>query len=726
MSAAQFTILSPASLGRDVHSAFGAGDQIVVFRCDPVTQTPGLEIWPRALAGQTVEAREFLTEHEVEVLPEFMGKQRANMIDCLVQVKLAGDVYPNAFATGRTMRGGASVGRLRLSGQEVTATGLRTLLTDEERGMEYEHRLEMMRDGLALRVSTLARNKGSEPVTLEALSSFSLGGLTPFAPDDAPGRLRLHRFRSSWSAEGRLDSRSFEELQLERSWAGYGVSCERFGQVGSMPVRGWFPFAAVEDTGAGVVWAVKLAWPGSWQIEVYRRHDRAAISGGLADREFGHWMKTLPPGECFETPEAFVTVVAGNLDDACDRLNAVQPVDIPEEDKALPPIFNEWCYSWGEPTHDAVVEVARRLRDSGVRYVVVDDGWAERRGRMFQKNGDWIVNRKAFPGGLLETSRALRDLGFVLGIWFEFEVANDESEAWNRHAEHFLKRDGKPLEVGSRRFWDFRDPWVHEYLFDKVIRLLKENEIGYLKVDYNDSIGIGCDGAESLGQGLYDHLRGVQRFFERIRQELPGLVIENCSSGGHRLEPSMLALTAMSSFSDAHETPEIPIIAANLLRLVPARQLQIWAVLRPEDTPERTVYSLAAAMIGRACLSGPVDKLDEKQLAIMRQALRLYQRVSPLLPRGVSRRFGNWGESWRHPTGWQAVRRISEDGGAALVVAHCFKNDGPVLCDLPLPEGGWQICEAFSAEGDSARVSSGRFEILFQSQFRGGAWLLTR
>jgi alpha-galactosidase len=536
----------------------------------------------------------------------------------------------------------------------------------------------------------------------------------------------LHRFRSSWSSEGRLETRTLEELQLERSWIGHGVACERFGQVGSMPVRGWFPFAAVEDTGAGVVWAAKLATPGSWQIELYRRHDRAALSGGLADREFGHWMKTLAPGESFETPPAFLTVTTGGFDDACDRLNAAQNPDFPPEETNLPAVFNEWCHSWGNPTHASVLSVADRLRGSGVRYLVIDDGWAERKGDMFQQNGDWRVNRTAFPGGLRETARALRERGFVPGIWFEFEALNDGSDAWAQHADHVLRRDGRPLEVGNRRFWDFRDPWVHDYLHEKVIRLLRENEIGYLKVDYNDTIGPGCDGADSPGAGLHDHLLGVQRFFRRLREELPGLVIENCSSGGHRLEPSMLELTSMSSFSDAHETPEIPIIAANLLRLVPARQLQIWAVLRPEDTEARSIYSLTAALIGRVCLSGPVDRLSDAQLGLLRRALSLYHRASPMLTNGVNRRFGGEPTSHRHPRGWQAVRRMAADGTRALIVAHAFETPGAVACEAPLPAGHWKIEETFLASGDEVKIEHDCVRLHFASGFRGGAVLLGR
>lgn len=726
MNPSLFVSVAKDSLGSDIYAAFSLQDLLVIYRKDPQTQVLGLELWPKAKAGMQATGRDYLTEHEVEVLPDFFGKVRANVVDSLVQVKVLGDPYPNGFAGGRTMRASVSVERLRLRSQEVEPKAIVTVLVDEERGLEYRHRLEALGEGLVLQVDTEVRNLSSQAVTLEALSSFSLGGLTPFACDDAPGRLRLHRFRSSWSAEGRLETRNFEELQLERSWIGHGVLSERFGQVGSMPVRGWFPFAAVEDCQAGVVWAAKLAWLGSWQLELYRRHDRAALSGGLADREFGHWHKSLTPGEQFTTPPAYLTVVAGDLDEACDRLNAAQPLNLPPEESALPAVFNEWCYSWGSPTQQSMLDVADRLQGLGVRYLVIDDGWAERKGEMFQQNGDWRVNEKSFPGGLRVTARALRERGYVPGIWFEFEVLNAGSEAWDKHVAHVLQRDGIPLQVGNRRFWDFRDPWVHEYLSEKVIRLLRENEIGYLKVDYNDTLGLGCDGAESLGAGLVDHLLGVQRFFRRLREEIPDLVIENCSSGGHRLEPSMFALTSMSSFSDAHESAEIPIIAANLLRLVPARQLQIWAVLRPEDAPVRTVYSLAAALIGRVCLSGPVDKLSEEQMGLTQRALDLYHQASKMLVDGVSRRFGSWGPSYRHPTGWQAVRRISADGQQALVVAHAFAGGGPAEYQVPLSGEGWTIAQSLVAEGDSAHIAEGVLRANLAGEFHGGAWLLRR
>ena len=111
-----------------------------------------------------------------------------------------------------------------------------------------------------------------------------------------------------WSQEGRLEVIPAEDLQLEPAWDPHAVRCEKFGQVGSMPVNKFFPFVAVQDKRNHIFWGAQIAHPASWQIELYRKDDALAVSGGLADRDFGHWMKRVESGASFTTPEAIVSV----------------------------------------------------------------------------------------------------------------------------------------------------------------------------------------------------------------------------------------------------------------------------------------------------------------------------------------------------------------------------------------------------------------------------------
>ena len=681
-------------------SKFTVGDTIIRFDAPAEGKgAPQLSLHPKSLAP--VKHREFLPpDVEIVGLPAMWQPRPAWALDSLVQLKCMEDIYGGSFSQGRTMRSGHSTAVLEFIGQKVHkkngGTSVVTTLQHPS-GLRCEHQLSWQGNVPVFSSRVSVRNAGKKPVTLEMLSSFSLAGMTPYAHDDAPNRLLVHRYRSTWSAEGRLDTQGIEDLQLERSWIGHGIACERFGQVGSMPVRGFFPFLALEDREAGVLWGAQLATPGSWQMEVFRKDDFVALSGGQADREFGHWFKTLKAGETYDTPVATIGCIKGNIDQLAQRLSSAQEgslANLPKIENELPIVVNEWCTSWGNPTQENLLALAKRLQGTPAKYLVIDDGWAERPGGGIQQNGDWIINRKAFPDGLAATCQAIRDHGLIPGIWFEFEVCNPGSKAFSL-TDHHLHRDGRVLQVGSRHYWDFRDPFTFDYLTKKLIHLLRDNGLGYLKVDYNETIGFGVDGAESPGEGLRQHLEGMQKFFRKMREEIPDLVIENCSSGGHRLEPSMMALCAMGSFSDAHETREIPIIAANLQRLILPRQSQIWAVLRKNDTAQRLAYSLAATFLGRMCLSGEVHDLSAAQWKLSVSAMELYRRVYPIIRDGHSTFHGETGKSWRHPQGWQAVLRTSKNGKRALLVAHTFGKAFPKSVQIPLAESGWKIDEAW-------------------------------
>lgn len=659
----------------------------------------------RTLGGQVD-----LVLHPADCEPvEHRSDESAEAVEGLVQLHVRGDDLTTHFLGGRSMRCGGT--RLKYVGQETTDSTVTTVFTTGH-GLVVRHLLRH-RDAVLVSSVTVA-NTGQTPVTIDLVSSFSIAGITPYATDDAPGRLVLHRWRSRWSVEGRLVAQPLEDLGLTPDYGGYGAGAERWGQVGTMPVRGWFPQTVVEDTEAGVCWAAQLAWGGSWQLEAYRRRDDLCLAGGLADREFGHWSVRLGGGESLDTPEATLTVVRGSVDDACDRLvRAMLPATLtqPESERTLPVIVNEWCTTWGKPTHDGVLALADWLLDHHIHpgYLVIDAGWFRPDDETidwYSSHGDWHASPTHFPHGLKAVADGLRERGITPGLWFEVETVGSNAEASSR-TDHLLHRDGVPITVGVRRFWDMTDPWVVDYLTMRVTDLLRDNGFGYLKVDYNETMGFGPDHPDSSGEGLRQQVLGTHRFFDGLRAALPDLVIENCSSGGHRLEPSFVSRTAMSSFSDAHEPPEIPVIAAALHRLVPPRQSQIWAVLKPTDSPQRLRYSLAAGFLGRLCLSGDLTSLSDAQAAVVRDTVRLYARAAPTIADGTSRSYGELPRSWRHLTGWQGVRRLSADGDQALVVVHAFAG-APTTLTVPLPGNTWLV-EA--ASGDGVSVSDGAVRI---------------
>ena len=684
-----------------------------------------MSCFPTALRDKLAPPRETVSGPHIDNLPARWRPQYAHEPEWLVQIKLADSPEPGMHQAGRSLRGSVDLAALAFENQEciVEADGSTTVVTRcaHPKGFRLLHVLRWCPGDPFFQVHTEFVNCGNQPLTLEYFPSFSLGGVTPFHPGEAPERLFLHRFRATWSAEGRHERIPLESLSLERSWIGLSRRTERFGQAGSLPVRGFFPWAALEDSGVGVLWGVQLPAPASWHLEVARCKDRVTLSGGLPSRDFGEWWLTVQPGGAVASPPVFLACVEGDVDDLCHALTRAQVPSAqcqPASEQDLPFVFNEWCSSWGEPTHEYLVETARRLAQTRTRILVIDDGWAEKPpGQDIQFNGDWVVDRRKFPDGLKATADAIRAHGLIPGLWFELECVTQGTKAFEA-ADRLLARGGRVIQVGSRRFWNFRDPLTLELLAEKVIARLRDDGFGYLKIDYNETLPSGVDGAASPGEGLLRHIAAVQSFLERIRREIPGIVIENCSSGGHRLEPSFQAICAMGCFSDSHETVSIPIIAANLHRLILPRQSQVWCVLHAHDSLQRLRYGLAATFLGRMALSGDLKDLHPWQLAEIVAAQDFLAGSAEIIRDGRSRLHRHMGQSWNEPHGWQAVVRAT--GREALVVVHTFANAPGEPLRIPLPPGLWRLADSYGLPAE-IRLDDGCLTLPPLPDFSGAA-----
>lgn len=560
-----------------------------------------------------------------------------------------------------------------------------TFLKAEE-GYEIEHRLIWKRGRGALFCETIFHNTGDKTLELEMLSSFCLENLSPYQLDnDQTDKLNLHRFHGGWALEGKHVSTPIEDLGLQKAWGAAFTEGERFGSVGSWTTHKYFPTAAVEDKEHGVLWGATLETVSSWQMELTRDGDTLSFSGGLADAETGAWSKVVAAGESFMAPRARITVSLGDINNVCQDLLQLQ-ADAYEAygEKNLAIAFNEYCSSWGNPTQEKELQYAHILKNKGITYFVIDAGWSLGSHEQWG-NGEWILDEQRFPD-MKAFTKKIREMGMIPGIWFEFEVTTDGSKVFGKeYDDRHLKRNGEVIRFGrDRSFWDFRNPENVAYLKEKVIDFLKEYNFGYLKVDYNGNIGLGCDGAESLGEGLRQQMEAVKDFFVQMKQEIPDLIIENCASGGHRLEASMMSVTALSSFSDCHEATEIPYIAGNVQNLCIPAQNSIWAVLRADDSVERVQYSIAAGMLGRLCLSGDIEHLSDEQWDSIHQGIYLYQKAENVLRHGTTRVYRTFCQYIRHSKGIQIVTRTNEK--EMLLVYHGFeKSEEEITIPLSLP-----------------------------------------
>ena len=148
----------------------------------------------------------------------------------------------------------------------------------------------------------------------------------------------------------------------------------------------------------------------------------------------------------------------------------------------------------------------------------------------------------------------------VPGLWLEPEVVGVNSEvARELPAEAFFQRGGQRIVEHGRYHLDLRHPAAVKHLDQVVDFLVGDLGVGYLKMDYNISVAPGPDtGGVSAGAGLLAANRAQLDWLDAVLDRHPGLVIENCSSGGMRTDYALLARLQLQSTSDQQEFLRYP------------------------------------------------------------------------------------------------------------------------------------------------------------------------
>lgn len=614
----------------------------------------------------------------------------------LVQAKLWRDAYDKNFSNGITMFNSETARKMFFVGQskqeDAKQVVLITTLQDQHHNLYHQY-IKWRKNQRRLVLWSDFKNCQAEPVRLEYLTSFVLNSLSPLEAKNIPGNLQVIRMRSKWAMEGRTEKRPLEDFDLEESWKPSGLALLSFGQNGTMPVRRFFPFLGVKDEKADVTWLAEFDGRASWQMNLARVDDRLVVFGGLPDRDNGHWYKDVKPGETYTTPCSYLTTDHGSLLQVSRNLKKI----VKREN--LPVVYNEWGTSWGHPSAKLIEESLPLLKKHRVAYYVIDAGWYESVDADTDRClGDWAVNKKAFPQGLREITAKIHQAGMKAGIWYEFEGLGNLSKNYHRQ-ELLAKRDSWPVTTMKRRFLDLRKPIVLQHLKKVFFEPLIKNNFDYLKVDYNDNLGIGIDGADSPAQGIQEEVSATLKIFRKLRQAMPQLKIESCSSGGHRLVPAFVENSDFSSFSDAHETKSIPIIAANELNILPTTKNLIWCVVHPQDQIRKLEYHLLASFLGRICLSGDIRHLSAKQWKTIDQGLSFYQQNAALISAGFAFRFGPNILSYRSPVGYQLVgfsdQKEIKDSHKILLIVHQFAGQQKQRVSLPFDFHGWQVKKAF-------------------------------
>ena len=583
-------------------------------------------------------------------------------------------------------------GRLRHTRHEaVHADGIDVLTVeqhDPETGIVATTRLEHRPGATAFRATTHLRNTGGAPVTVRHVSSFTLAGFTDQNILDAPERLQLHHARNAWDAEFRWRRTTLEDagvVDIGRIGVGNDSSLGQFGVrgYGSWSTGDHLPVGAVTDTATGRGWTWQVEHNGPWQWQALDRQGRLYIGMSGPTAADHEWEAVLAPGEEFTSVPVAVAVSADGFHGALAEITRYRRlIRRPHADNTeCPVIFNDYMNClMGDPTTERLLPLVEAAAAAGAEYFVIDAGWYSDEPGWWDTVGEWQPAASRFPNGLAEVTDAITAAGMIPGLWLEPEVVGVRSPLVAQlPAEALFCRDGVPIVENGRHQLDFRHPAVVRHLDETVDRLVREFGIGYFKLDYNINIGAGTDvhGARP-GAGLLGHNRAYGAWIDGVLDRHPGLVLENCSSGGMRVDYAQLARHSIQSTSDQTDPERYVSIAAAAPSCVTPEQSAVWAYPQPDWSADVNDLTLVNALLGRVHLSGRVDLLDDTGRESVRHAVRVYKELRhripgalPVWPLGLP--------GWYDP--WCAAGLADPEG----LLVQVWRRSGEESVVLPLP-----------------------------------------
>ncbi|MHB1455443.1 MAG: glycoside hydrolase family 36 protein, partial [Armatimonadota bacterium] len=304
---------------------------------------------------------------------------------------------------------------------------------------------------------------------------------------------------------------------------------------------GTLPFFNLEWPGGGVVCAV--GWTGQWSSRISR--DAGTTLKIQAGQQTTHLK--LHPGEMIRTPRMLMVAWQGN--DPIQGCNQLRQLLIkhylPRLNGKLimPPITqNTWfTYVYGSKVDEQnQMEMMDVASQAGVECYWLDAGWFQD----FQP-GSWVPRTDAFPRGLRPLGDAAHKKGMKFVLWFEPERVHNNTIIGREHSEWEMKAREEDwnktfLPFNEHHLFDLGDQKARRWLTDMLLKCIEEWGVDIYRQDFNlpgsTYFWLADDAPDRQGISENMHIQGLYIMWDELRERHPGLWIDNCASGGRRID----------------------------------------------------------------------------------------------------------------------------------------------------------------------------------------------
>ena len=400
------------------------------------------------------------------------------------------------------------------------------------------------------------------------------------------------------------------------------------------------PFMALAKKGAdeehGSVYGFNFVYSGNFSAlaECDFNCTTRAIMG--IDPDTFSW--ELDGGESFDSPEAIMVYTSRGIGEMSRLLHRFYNNNLIRgryKTEKRPLLINSWEAAYFNFDSDKLVAFAKEAKKLGVEMLVMDDGWFGKRNDDTSSLGDWFVNEEKLQGSLGDLIKRVNNEGLKFGIWYEPEMISPDSDLYRAHPDWCVHVEGREPMLGRNQYvLDVSRKDVRDNIWEQMYKVLSENNIEYLKWDFNRNI---CDAGSALlpperkEEFFHRFILGTYDLMNRLVTAFPNILFENCSGGGGRYDPAMLCYSPQIWASDNTDPIERLYIQFGTSMCYPASSMGAHV-----SACDRTGYGTKCnvARWGTFGLELDPTKLTDEETEIIRNQIKDYHRNYELVNRG--------------------------------------------------------------------------------------------
>lgn len=400
-----------------------------------------------------------------------------------------------------------------------------------------------------------------------------------------------------------------------------------------------------ENTGRVI--GAALCWSGNYELRVNTTGNKLHHFYAGIDPQTTEYI--LEPREVFITPKLAITMSDEGMGGVSRNFHrwARHEGWLHQGDKTRKILLNSWEGVYFDIKEDGMFQMMEDIKDMGGELFVMDDGWF---GDKYQRNddtttlGDWMVDKKKLPNGIATLVQKAKSLGIDFGIWIEPESSNTKSEFFEKHPDWVLQEKGRNLKLGrggTQMLLDMCNPKVQDFVFGIVDNLMTENpDIAYIKWDANCSLqnfGSAYLPANKQSHLYIEYHRGLIKTLQRIRAKYPDLVIQDCSSGGGRVNYGLLPYFEEFWTSDNNDPYQRVFIQWGTSYFFPSNAMAQHIGHSPYWNTGRTTpikFRTDVAMSGRLGIELQPSKMSGEEREQCRRAINDYKGIRDIVQLG--------------------------------------------------------------------------------------------